>query len=126
MRRCVAVDERLFRWILLGWGKCLVRPLVGIWVGIKAGDIIKVESDGEHDPITVRVSEVFQSPYLETLINNRTYLQVCPNAASPRAAKHTIASSLASHLHSEGCEYVLIAFDVVQQTTSEATSLSRV
>jgi hypothetical protein len=103
----------------------MVRPLAGIWVGIKVGDTIKVVSDGAHDPITIRVSEVFQSPYLETLINSRTYLHVCPNAASPRAAKHAIASSLAKHLHSEGCEYVLLRFDVITHNTSEAASPSR-
>ena len=105
----VVVDERMFRWLMLGWATRLVRPRIGAWINVQAGDKLCVSSMGAHDAIVLRIVTVTYGAGLADTIDDSNYLRACPQASSADSARRSIANSLFDNrLLTEVREYVAI------------------
>lgn len=105
----VVVDERLFGWLLLGWATRMVRPRIGVWVDVRAGDKLSVKSMGAHDPIILNITDIAVGATVGDLIDGGNYLRVCPNASSPDTARRSVSRSLSGNrLTAEIDEYIAI------------------
>ena len=90
----VLMSDRSFRPTQFGWMTYLVRKVTKKWKLLCIGDLIRVRAESSSDDIFVKVTDIVISNDIQTIVNSRNYLNICPWACSVPMAKQSLAISL--------------------------------
>ena len=107
--RGVSTGEDVFQWLSLGWMRHIVRLDIGVWTDVAPGDVLRVRSEGQSDPIVLVIHEVERAEKLDELVDASNYISVYPHATSVGVARRYTVNYLHNNrVGTEGIGYVIM------------------